>query len=77
MTIFFSVGEPSGDLHGANLARAIQRRVGGSARLVGFGGPRMREAGVELHHDLTQLAVMGFLQVFWKLPQFFALAARD
>lgn len=75
-TIFFSVGEPSGDLHGANLIRALQTRSGEPIRCVGYGGPRMRDAGAELLFDLTQLAVMGFLQVFWKLPKFLRLASR-
>ncbi|QDT69601.1 Glycosyl transferase [Planctomycetes bacterium MalM25] len=75
-TIFFSVGEPSGDLHGANLIRALQAGSGETIRCVGYGGPRMRKAGAELHYDLTTLAVMGFLQVFWKLPQFFKLSSR-
>lgn len=73
-TIFFSVGEPSGDLHGANLIRSFQRR-GDNVRAVGFGGPRMAGAGADLLFDLTQLAVMGFIEVFWKLPKFFRLKA--
>lgn len=81
MTIFFSVGEPSGDLHGANLIRSLQARHRASGateplRCVGFGGPRMAAEGAELHFELTQLAVMGFLQVFWKLPQFIRLSWR-
>lgn len=75
-TVFLSVGEPSGDLHGANLARSLQERAGEPIRCVGYGGPKMAAAGVDLHFDLTQLAVMGFLQVFWKLPQFLRLAWR-
>ncbi len=75
-TIFFSVGEPSGDIHGANLIRSLQAGSEGPIRCVGFGGPKMRSAGAELHFDLTTLAVMGFLQVFWKLPRFFRLAAQ-
>lgn len=75
-TIFFSVGEPSGDLHGANLIRALRARSDEPIRVVGYGGPRMRAAGAELMFELTQLAVMGFLQVFWKLPQFLRLASK-
>lgn len=75
-TIFFSVGEPSGDLHGANLIRALRERSDSSVRFVGYGGPRMAAEGAQLHFDLTQLAVMGFLQVFWKLPKFLRLASR-
>ena len=38
MRIFFSVGEPSGDLHGANLIRALQARRP-DVECVGYGGP--------------------------------------
>lgn len=75
-TIFFSVGEPSGDLHGANLIRALQARSDEPIRCVGYGGPRMQAAGAELHFDLTKLAVMGFLRVISKLPKFLRLASQ-
>ena len=75
MKIFFSVGEPSGDLHGANLMRAIR---GGrpDAEFVGYGGPLMAAAGCQLHADLTALAVMWFLRVLLNLHKFLALASR-
>ncbi len=72
MKIFFSVGEPSGDLHGANLIGELQRQEPG-AQCVGYGGPRMAAAGCELHEDLTQFAIMWFaaaianIRYFWKL----------
>ncbi len=80
MEIFFSVGEPSGDLHGANLIRELRTRFaqshsGEELRCVGYGGPRMEAEGAELHTDLTKMAVMGFfLQVMKKVPKFFRLA---
>lgn len=70
MKIFFSVGEPSGDLHGANLIRALAERRP-DVECVGFGGPRMAAAGCELHQDLTQLAIMWFGRVLLHLPKFF------
>lgn len=69
MKIFFSVGEPSGDLHGANLIRALRARRP-DVECVGYGGPRMAEAGCRLHFDLTTLAVMWFLRVLANLHQF-------
>ena len=47
MRIFLSTGEPSGDLHAANLIRALRRRLP-EAEFVGYGGPRMAEAGGRL-----------------------------
>ena len=75
MKIFLSVGEPSGDLHGANLIRELRSRRP-DCRFVGYGGPRMAAAGCELHEDLTQLAVMWFARVLMNLHRFWNLASR-
>jgi lipid-A-disaccharide synthase len=74
-TIFFSVGEPSGDLHGANLIRQLQARCPG-LKAVGYGGPKMAEVGCELHEDLTALAVMWFVRVLFNLHKFWGLVSR-
>jgi lipid-A-disaccharide synthase len=74
-TIFFSVGEPSGDLHGANLIRAL-RRQDPDIRLIGFGGPKMQQAGMTLHADLTQLAVMWILQAVMNIHKFWRLVRQ-
>jgi len=75
MKIFFSVGEPSGDLHGANLIRELHQRRP-DCEFVGYGGPRMAAAGCELHEDLTKLAVMWFARALLNLHKFWALAGR-
>lgn len=75
LTIFFSVGEPSGDLHAANLIRAIRERSP-DARFVGYGGPKMAQVGCRLHVDLTALAVMWFLRVLINLHKFAHLVSR-
>lgn len=72
MKIFFSVGEPSGDLHGANLIRELQRQRPG-IECVGFGGPKMAAAGCQLHFELTSLAVMWFARVLMNILTFFKL----
>ncbi|MBP87687.1 MAG: lipid-A-disaccharide synthase [Planctomycetaceae bacterium] len=72
MRIFFSVGEPSGDVHGANLVRELRTRDG-NVQCVGYGGPRMRTAGCELHEDLTKFAVMWFLHVLLNIHHFWRL----
>lgn len=75
MRIFFSVGEPSGDLHGANLIKDLQQfhpRI----EAVGFGGPKMADAGCNLLFDLTSLAVMGVWNVLLNVRKFFALLAQ-
>jgi len=67
-TIFLSAGDPSGDLHGANLARALMAR--GPVDCVGFGGPRMAQAGCRLDADLTALAVMWIARALLNLHRF-------
>lgn len=75
MEIFFSVGEPSGDLHGANLIRALSARRS-DLRFVGYGGPKMADAGCQLHDDLTRLAIMWFLRAILNLHQFLWLLLK-
>jgi lipid-A-disaccharide synthase len=75
MKVFVSVGEPSGDLHGANLSRALLER-NPESRVIGFGGPRMAAAGADLLFPLTELAVMGLKRIVRHLPTFFDLANR-
>jgi lipid-A-disaccharide synthase len=60
--IMIVAGEASGDMHGGNLARAIKRLVPG-VRLVGMGGTRMREAGVETLVDISDISVVGIWEV--------------
>lgn len=73
--IFFSAGEPSGDLHAANLMRALRARRP-DLEFVGYGGPQMAAAGCQLHTDLTALAVMWFLRVLLNLHKFLDLVSR-
>jgi lipid-A-disaccharide synthase len=70
MKLFLSAGEPSGDLHGSNLIRAIRYQLP-NATITALGGPLMRAAGAEILYPLTDLAVMGFGQVFRNLRTFY------
>lgn len=72
MRIFISTGEPSGDLHAANLVRAIRRRIP-DAEFVGFGGPRLARAGCRVIYPLVDLAVMWFVEVFRLIGTFLRL----
>jgi len=75
LTIFFSAGEPSGDLHGANLIRQLQQQAP-RFEAVGYGGPNMAAAGCRLHADLTALAVMWLGRALLNLHKFWGLASR-
>jgi lipid-A-disaccharide synthase len=72
MRIFLSTGEPSGDLHAANLIRSL-RTLRPDVEVVGFGGPRMEEAGGRLLFRLVDLAVMWFVRVLLNINKFFDL----
>lgn len=75
MRLFFSVGEPSGDIHAANLIRSLQRRES-HLRFVGFGGDRMEAAGCDLLYPLCRHAVMGLSAVLAEAATFVKLIAE-
>ena len=64
--ILISAGEASGEMYAARLSKALRARTG--AHLFGLGGPCMREAGVELVADSSEVAVVGISEVLRKIP---------
>jgi lipid-A-disaccharide synthase len=72
--ILISAGEASGDMHAARLAKALQARTG--AHIFGMGGPRMREAGVEIIADAKEIAVLGITEVIHKVPTVLKILRR-
>ena len=75
MRLFVSAGEPSGDLHGANLIHALKQREP-SVQIDGFGGDRMAQAGCRLLYPLCDLAVVGIAPVVANLPRFWRLLGQ-
>lgn len=69
-SIFICAGEPSGDLLGAELARALLAK---NPQLIlrGMGSKNLHEAGVELVIDSHDLAIMGAWEVITQLPKIF------
>jgi lipid-A-disaccharide synthase len=59
-------GEASGDLHGGNLIREMQR-IDPDLSFYGMGGERMKSAGVKLLADAADMAVVGLTEVVFKL----------
>ena len=72
MRIFLSTGEPSGDLHAANLIHSL-KKLRPDVEVFGFGGPKMEGAGARLLYPLVDLAVMWFVRVLLNLHKFFEL----
>lgn len=66
--VLFVAGEASGDLHAAGVAEEL-RRIRPVLKLTGVGGPRMRDAGVELIANYDEMSVMGFVEVIRHLPR--------
>jgi lipid-A-disaccharide synthase len=60
---FLIAGEPSGDLIGASLMRALRARTGGEARFAGIGGEQMTVEGLDSLLPIRELAIMGILEV--------------
>ena len=73
--VLFVVGEASGDLHAGKVAEVL-RELAPSLPMAGVGGGHMRRAGVEILHDVENLAVMGFVEVLQHIPKHWALLRR-
>ncbi len=67
MKFFVIAGEASGDMHGANLVKAIST-LNPNAEFEGFGGERLKKAGVKIHRSLDKLNFMGFVEVVKNYP---------
>jgi lipid-A-disaccharide synthase len=64
--IMIVTGEASGDLHGANLVRAL-RSKNPELQFCGMGGAELESLGVEILFDAAKLSVVGFFEVFFHL----------
>ncbi len=64
---YLIAGEPSGDLHGANLIRAI-RAEDPEAEVRCWGGDLMEKAGATVVKHYRELAFMGVVQIVKNLP---------
>jgi len=68
--IMIIAGEASGDLHGSKLVRAM-REKNSDLFFCGIGGQALRDAGVKIIVDASQLAVVGITEVFSKMIDLF------
>ena len=62
-------GEASGDLHGANLIKAL-KQLNPELEVSGLGGPLMSQAGAQIYYNMMDLAVVGFTEVIKNLKEF-------
>lgn len=60
--VFIIAGEASGDLHGANLVKALLE-LDSSLVIQAYGGPKMARAGAQIVRNYEDFSFMGFLEV--------------
>lgn len=72
MKIGILAGEASGDLLGAKLIQALHDRCP-DLQIEGIGGPAMIAAGCNSLFDIERLAVMGFIEPLFRLPDLIKL----
>ncbi|MBV9576681.1 MAG: lipid-A-disaccharide synthase, partial [Gammaproteobacteria bacterium] len=65
-------GEASGDLLGSKLIYALRERCP-DLLIEGIGGPSMIAAGCKSLFDIERLAVMGFIEPLFRLPDLIKL----
>jgi lipid-A-disaccharide synthase len=66
--IFVIAGELTGDMHAANMIRALKARDP-NLRFAGLGGSNMKEAGVDLSENIVEdLAIVGLVGILRHFP---------
>jgi lipid-A-disaccharide synthase len=67
--VFLSAGEPSGDLLGARLMQALKDKTGNRIIFAGVGGPAMEAQGLQSLFPMSDLTVMGVIEVLPRLAR--------
>ena len=68
MKVYLIAGEPSGDLLGSRLMRAMLAKCP-DVEFYGIGGETMEREGLKSLFDISELAVMGLFEVLPSLPK--------
>lgn len=71
MKIFMIAGEESGDIHGANLIRQLQKLAGVS--LYGTGGDNLKSLGQEQYFSTEQMTIIGLDGIVSNIPFIFRM----
>jgi len=58
-------GEASGDIYGADLARHLFKKV--PLKISGVGGKRMKDAGIDILFDSSEVSVIGLFEILPRL----------
>ncbi len=65
--VLIVAGEASGDIHGANLVKAV-KELNSDIKFFGMGGNQMKSAGVEILYHIKEFGVVGLFEVLKKVP---------
>ena len=60
-------GEASGDMHGRNLIKAIQKNSKDKIKFYGMGGTKLKNTDMEILFESEKIAVVGIVEVFSKI----------
>lgn len=84
LRVMLVAAEASGDDRGAELIRALRRRLGDQVSFVGIGGAQMAAEGVQSPFDISELSILGIFEgllayrrVVRRADEAAALAARE
>ena len=66
--IYIIAGEPSGDQLGGRLINSIKEKMVGNIEFFGVGGPEMEAQGLQSIFPMSELSVMGLMEVLPRLP---------
>lgn len=69
LKIYLIAGEPSGDALGARLMRAMKKKSAGQVEFYGIGGDTMEKEGFTSLFDISELAIMGLMEVIPSIPK--------
>ena len=72
LRVVIVVGEASGDTLGAAVLQELEHRYS-QVEAVGIGGPLMLSSGFDSWYAMSELSVMGYVEVFRKLPRLLRL----
>lgn len=65
--VLIVAGEASGDIHGANLVKAV-KKLNSDIKFFGMGGNQMKAAGVDILYHIKEFGVVGLFEVLKKVP---------
>jgi lipid-A-disaccharide synthase len=69
LKVYIIAGEPSGDLLGSRLMRALRQKTDGNVEFYGLGGDTMEAEGLKSIFDISELSVMGIIEVIPSIPR--------